>query len=150
MLSKYWAKWFKDWNVWVEEAVDGNIDPTFMMCIALAETWIGRNVKTENNVGNIWNTDSWATKTYPTPRSWIYWMARTLNNKYLGQYEHINELSRYGNKTWPIYASSPDHWNNNIVKCMSEIKWKYVPDDYKFRISNETASFYKEKIIASK
>ena len=44
--------------------------------------------------------------------------------KDLSQYDEIKDLSRYGNKdtSKPIYASSPDHWHNNIIKCMSAIK----------------------------
>lgn len=61
-------------------------------------------------------------------------MVSTLNNKYLWDYTSINQLSRYWNEDWNIYASSPDHWHNNIIKCMSAIKWIYVPDNYKFRI----------------
>lgn len=33
LLTKYAAPAFKDWNMWVEEALDGHIDPTFIMCI---------------------------------------------------------------------------------------------------------------------
>ena len=61
-------------------------------------------------------------------------MIRTLNNRYLGHYTQINQLSRYGNPDGTIYASSPDHWHNNIIKCMSAIKGYQVPDDYNFRL----------------
>ncbi len=61
-------------------------------------------------------------------------MIRTFNNRYLGNYTEIQQLSRYGNKEGLIYASSPDHWHNNIIKCMSSIKGYQVPDDYNFRL----------------
>lgn len=134
LINKYATSSFRNWSMWVEESLDWNIDPTFVMCIWLAETGLGRNLKTPYNVWNIWNTDSWATKDYMNARSWIYWIVRTLNNRILWHYNEIKDLSRYGNKTWPIYASSPDHWHNNIIKCMSAIKWMYVPDSYNFRI----------------
>lgn len=134
LIETYAAPAFKDWNMWVEESLDGNIDPSFTMCIGLAETGLGRNLKTDYNVGNIGNTDSGATKLYPNARSWVYWIVKTLNNKFLSGYTKILELSRYGNKTGAIYASSSDNWHNNIVKCMSQLKQKYISDDYPFRL----------------
>jgi hypothetical protein len=104
------------------------------MCIWLAESSLWRNLKTSYNVWNVWNVDSWWTKSMNSPKAWIYAMWRTLNNKYLGHYKSINNLSRYWNAYWTIYASSPDNWHNNIIKCMTAIKWEYVPDDYKFRL----------------
>lgn len=138
LLSKYAANSFKNWDIWVEESIDWWIDPTFVMCIGLAETGLGRNMKTPFNVWNVWNTDSGATLTFDSARTWIYVMVKWLNNKYLSQYDEVRMLSRYGNKdeSKPIYASSPDHWHNNIIKCMSAIKWKYVPDSYNFRLWN--------------
>lgn len=136
LLDKYATLSFKNWDIWVEESIDWWIDPTFTMCIWLAETGLGRNLKTPFNIWNVGNTDSWATITFPNARSGIHAMIKWLNNKYLSQYDEIRLLSRYGNKdqSKPIYASSPDHWHNNIIKCMSAIKGKFVPDNYNFRL----------------
>lgn len=134
LLDKYAVWEFKNWNMWVEESLDWNIDPTFVMCIWLAETWLWRNMKTKYNIWNVWNTDSGWTMTFNNARSWVYMIVSTLNNKILWWYEKIEELSRYWNKTWAIYASSPDNWHNNIIKCMSSIKWIYISDDYRFRL----------------
>lgn len=136
LINKY-AVWdFRNWKMWIDESLDGNIDPTFVMCLWLAETWLWKNLKTPYNVWNVWNTDSWATKTLMNARSWVYSIIYTLNNKYLSKYREIRELSRYWNPDWQIYASSSDNWHNNIIKCMTNIKWYYVPDDYNFRIIN--------------
>ena len=134
LIDKY-AVWdFRNWQIWVDESLIWNIDPTFVMCIWLAESWLWKYLKTPYNVWNIWNTDSWATTTFENARSWIYYMISTLNNNYLWKYNEIKDLSRYGNKDWQIYASSPDNWHNNIITCMSHIKWRFIPDDYNFRI----------------
>ena len=135
LLNTYAAPDFKNWDIWVEEAIDAQIDPTFLMCVGLAESSLGRNLKTPYNVWNVGNTDSWWTYDFPNARSGVYWMWKTFNNTFLWGYTKIEQLSRYGNKTWTIYASSPDHWHNNIVKCMSHVKGEYVPDDYNFRIN---------------
>ena len=134
---KNYASWsFKNWSVWVEEWIEAKIDPTFLMCVWLAETWLWRNLKTPYNVWNVWNTDSWSTITFSSPWEWIAAMTRTFNNKYLRQYNEIKLLSRYWNldDTKPIYASSPDNWHNNIITCMSYIKWRYISDSYNFRL----------------
>lgn len=136
LIDKYAVWSFRDWQMWVDESLDWNIDPSFVMCIWLAETSLWKNLKTSYNIWNIWNTDSWATRTLTSARSWVYSIVSTLNNKYLWKYTEIRELSRYWNKNWSIYASSPDNWHNNIIKCMSHIKWRYIPDDYNFRIIN--------------
>lgn len=136
LLQTYATSDFNDWNMWVEESVDAGIDPSFMMCVWLAETSLGRALKTQYNIGNVGNTDSGGTYTFASPREWVYWMTKTFNNKYLSRYNSINELSRYGNQTGPIYASSPINWHNNLVRCLSALKWEQVPDDFKFRIEN--------------
>jgi len=57
----------------------------------------------------------------------------TLNNAYLGSYHTINQLSRYGNKDGKIYASSPINRQTNVLKCLSQIKGYYIPEDFPFR-----------------
>jgi len=134
LLSKYATSEFNNWDMWVEEAVDGNIDPSFLMCIWLAESWLGRNLKTSYNVWNIGNTDSGSTWEFPNARSWVYRMAKTLNNQFLWDYKEMSKLSRYGNKTGSIYASSPINWHNNMVKCLQALKAEHIPDNFNFRL----------------
>ena len=134
LLSKYARSDFNNWKLWVEESLRWNIDPTFMMCIWLAESWLWRHLKTSYNVWNVWNVDSGWTWTMNSPRQWIWWMWHTLNNRYLIDYNEIQRLSWYGRiGNQPIYASDPVHWHRNVTKCMSTIKAQYIPDDYNFR-----------------
>jgi murein DD-endopeptidase MepM/ murein hydrolase activator NlpD len=135
LLSKYATTDFNRWDIWTEEAVEARIDPSFMMCVGLAETGLGRNLKTQYNVGNIGNTDSGATSEFISPRDGIYWMGKTFNNKYLGEYQAISDLSRWGNKTGAIYASSPKNWQENIVRCLSSLKGRFIEDTYRFRLA---------------
>lgn len=135
LLNTYARTDFANWNIWVEESLRWNVDPTFMMCVWLAESWLWRHLKTSFNVWNVWNVDSGWTWKMNNPRSWIWWMWHTFNNKYLGRYTKISQLSWYGRETpnSPIYASSPINWHRNVTKCMSSIKWINIPDDYNFR-----------------
>lgn len=136
-LLKNYAVWdFKDWNIWVEESLDWNVDPTFVICIWMAESTLWKYLKTPNNIWNVWNTDSWATKTMSSARNWVKSIVQTLNNKFLWHYNEIRELSRYWNSDWAIYASSELNWHNNVTKCMSVVKQRNIPDDYKFRLNN--------------
>ncbi len=146
LLNKYARSDFRDWNMWVSQSLDGWIDPTFVMCIGLAESSLWVNLTTDYNVWNVWNTDGGDRVAYPNPRSWVYSIVRTLNNRFLGRYNTIDKLSCYWNseaklcdRSKPVgefvYASSSDHWHNNIIKCMSHVKGIYVPDDYGFRLN---------------
>lgn len=134
LLSKYATSDFNNWNVWVEEALSWEIDPSFLMCIWLAETWLWRNLKTKFNVWNVWNVDSWWTWELPNARSWIYWIVRTLNNKFLWQYNSMDKLSRYWNKSWVVYSSSLFNWQKNMSRCLSALKMEHIVDDFKFRL----------------
>lgn len=95
MLSTYATPAFQDWNLWVNTALEAKIDPSFMMCIGLAETTLGNHLKTAYNIGNVGNTDSGDTITFASPQEGIRAMAKTFNNRYLGKYQKISELSRW-------------------------------------------------------
>jgi hypothetical protein len=139
LLARYASPEFNDWNMWIEESVAGNIDPSFPICIGLAETGLGRSLKSAFNVGNIGNTDSGGVYEFSSPQESIYWIIKTLNNQYLAKYSSIDELSRWGNKDGAIYASSKKHWHDNIVRCISAIKGTYVGDKFVFRTKKKNA-----------
>jgi septal ring factor EnvC (AmiA/AmiB activator) len=133
-ITTYAAPSFRNRSLWIDEALGAGIDPSFFMCVGLAETSLGYNLKTAYNVWNIGNTDSGSTYTFASPKEWLYWMARTFNNKFLGDYTKVSELSRWGNTTGSIYASSNENWHNNIIRCLSSLKWRFVEDDFLFRL----------------
>lgn len=68
LLSHYATPDFKNWKMWVDTALDAKIDPSFMMCIGLAETTLGNHLKTAYNIGNIGNTDSGSTYSFTSPQ----------------------------------------------------------------------------------
>ena len=92
------------------------------MCIGLSETTLGNHLKTPYNIGNVGNTDSGATITFSSAREGITWMAKTFNNKFLGQYTKVSQLSRWGNPDGLIYASSSSNWHDNTIRCLSALK----------------------------
>lgn len=134
LLSTYAAPDFKNWNMWIDTALENKIDPSFLMCVGLAETTLGNRLKTSYNIWNIWNTDDGWVYEFTSPQEWLSWMTKTLNNRFLSRYTKVSELSRWGNETGPIYASSGGNWHNNVIRCLSSLKWKVVQDEYNFRI----------------
>lgn len=135
LLATYATKDFNNWELWTDTALAAKIDPSFIMCIGLSETTLGNHLKTRYNIGNVGNTDDGSTVTFDSPKEGIAWMAKTFNNKYLGKYTKVSELSRWGNQKWPIYASSSSNWHDNTIRCLSALKWRFVEDDYNFRIT---------------
>lgn len=134
LLATYAAPDFQNWQMWIDTALDAKIDPSFMICIGLAETTLGNHLKTAYNIGNIGNTDSGSTYSFLSPVEWLEWMTATFNNKYLGKYTKVSELSRWGNSDGAIYASSNLNWHNNTIKCLSALKWEFVEDGFEFRL----------------
>lgn len=132
-LNSYGVWVYKDLNFW-ETVVDGtNIDRDMVICIWFAESTLWNFLATNNNIWNVGNDDSWNRVAYSTPYAWARLIATTLNNQFLWDYHTINQLSRYGNEDWKIYASSPINWQTNVQKCLSKIKWYTVPEDFPFR-----------------
>ncbi len=58
LLAHYAVSTFSDVNTWTEEAVNAKVDPSFLLCVGLAETGLGNHLKTPYNIGNVGNTDS--------------------------------------------------------------------------------------------
>ncbi|MFZ2256191.1 MAG: M23 family metallopeptidase [Patescibacteria group bacterium] len=68
LLKTYATPDFQSWDMWVDTALEGGVDPSFMMCIGLAETTLGNRLKTAYNIGNIGNTDSGSTYSFTSPQ----------------------------------------------------------------------------------
>ncbi len=142
-LEKYGVWIYKQLSFW-EDAVEWtNIDRDVAICIGFAESTLGNHLTTSNNIANVWNNDRGDRIGYDSPLAGAKAIADTLNNKFLGKYNTIKDLSRYGNKYGKIYASSAINWQTNVLKCLSQIKWYYVPEDFPFRIG-ENPNLIKE------
>ena len=68
LLDTYAAPEFQNWDTWVDVALDAEIDPSFLMCVGLAETTLGNYLKTRYNVGNVGNNDSGDVVYFDSPR----------------------------------------------------------------------------------
>ena len=134
LLNSYWVWVYRDLNFWESVVEWTNIDRDVVICIWVAESTLGQYLTTSNNIGNVGNNDRWDRVAYTTPYAGARVIPLTLNNQHLWNYHTINQLSRYGNADWKIYASSPINWQTNVMKCLSKIKWYTVPEDFPFRV----------------
>jgi hypothetical protein len=75
--------------------------------------------------------------TFDTPALWVRALFNVFNNQYLWDYYLLNQLSRFGNDEWFIYASSPYNWQKNIMNCLTSIYGYRVPEDFPFRIPSK-------------
>lgn len=133
-INWYGVGVYKDLNFWESVVKWTNIDRDVVICIACAESTLWNYLTTTNNIWNVWNNDRWDRVGYSTPYAGARVIPLTLNNQHLWNYHTINQLSRYGNSDWKIYASSPINWQTNVMKCLSKIKWYTVPEDFPFRV----------------
>ncbi len=132
-LNKYGVGIYKDLSFREDAVKDTNIDRDMAICVAFAESTLWKYLSTPNNIWNVWNNDRGDRIWYGSAFAWARMIALTLNNQYLWHYHTIKQLSRYGNEEWKIYASSPINRQTNVLKCLSQIKWYYVPEDFPFR-----------------
>jgi len=133
LLNWYGVGVYRELDFWNSVVEWTNIDRDVVICIWVAESTLWRYLTTSNNIWNVWNNDRWDRVAYNTPYAWARLIALTLNNQHLWKYHTINQLSRYGNPDWKIYASSPINRQTNVMKCLSKIKWYTVPEDFPFR-----------------
>jgi hypothetical protein len=132
-LRAYWVWTYREVS-FREDVVKGtNIDKDMVICIAFAESTLWKYLSTSNNIWNVWNNDRWDRVPFYSAYVWARAIPVTLNNAYLWKYHTINQLSRYWNKDWKIYASSPINRQTNVLKCLSQIKGYYIPEDFPFR-----------------
>ncbi len=132
-LKLYGVGIYKHIQFWEDATKNTNIDRDVVICIAFAESTLGKYLSTSNNIGNVGNDDSGNRVPMQSALGGARAIALTLNNQHLGHYHTINQLSRYGNPDGKIYASSPINWQTNVLKCLSQIKGFYIPEDYPFR-----------------
>ena len=130
-----YAVWiYRELPFWEDVVDETNIDRDMVICVAFAESTLWHYLTTDWNIWNVWNNDRWDRVSFSSAFAGARAIPDTLNNRNLWYYYTINELSRYDNQNGKIYASSPINRQTNVLKCLSQIKWYYVPEDFPFRI----------------
>ena len=121
-LEAFAREYWQDPQDFIDAGKEYNIKPEVILCIARADSDLGRAMKSKNNIGNVGNNDRWNTVEYATIREWIFKIGEALNNWYLWNKQTIQDLSRYGNcekDCQYIYASSTENRENNVMNCLN-------------------------------
>lgn len=132
-------------EVWEEYSISSD----FIICVATAETSLGKSLKSKNNYLNTWNHDSWATKWFDSIKhNFQYWMDALVNWPYLSKRTNVAELSCWWriNALWwdhckptkeDYYRASSDfNRHNNVTTCLSKRLWweKEDYDNYNYKL----------------
>jgi len=120
----YWYASEKKWKIKKEVA----------LCIAWADSWLGRYLKTPNNIWNVGNNDRGNRVSVSTLEKWVDLIFQTLNNKYLKHKQSIWSLSVWWGGTKPFYATSKENWNINTLNCLSTIHWVQINENFMIRL----------------
>jgi murein DD-endopeptidase MepM/ murein hydrolase activator NlpD len=128
-INKYGNAPFDSYTLWQQAAAGHKVSLELPVCIAVAETSFGIHFASAWNIGNVGNNDRWDRIDFSWPVEGASVIYYALENQYLWGYHTLDKLSGYGNKAWPVYASSPINRQTNIVKCLTEIRGYRVPDD---------------------
>jgi len=122
------------------------VDYTLPLCIAWADSHLGKALKSKNNIGNVGNNDRWDTVHYESMDKGIEAIFRVLNNRYMKWHEYMGTLSwewRIKMLWWECsetrvdqkcYATSKGVWSTNVTNCMSVLHNHEVDEWYKFRL----------------
>lgn len=137
LASKYWLDASLIWKYEQKH----HLTEWMILCIAITETSGGKRWAWENNIGNVWNTDS-------NPRGQSYdWVeesmdaiGRVLNNQYLWGIQTLACLSnawdcQARDNNGKRYATSDWNWQRNMVNCLETI---YMEDINPARLSFRT------------
>lgn len=123
-----------NYEVWQTVARIHRIYPEMIMCVAYADSSLGKFLKTKNNLGNVWNNDRGDTVEFATIEAGINAIGKVLNNQYLGKYNVVGHLSPFGQLNGsPYYATSKENWGINVLNCLWMIHNKQINNDWKFR-----------------
>lgn len=114
------------------------VDADFVVCVTWADSQSGKMLTTPNNFGNVGNNDRGDRRGYATPEEGIEAVFKAMTNQYQKESTMIGHFSNGGRKVVgehvsKVYATSPVNWNNNVKKCMGQLKSDPVDEFYKVK-----------------
>jgi len=131
---------------WIKLGEKYKVDYALPICIAWADSHLGKALKSTNNIGNVGNNDRWQVVHYDSMDKGIEAIFRVLNNKYLGWNKQLWELSGEGRQRMSMtgcenapapkkcYATSKGVWSTNVSNCLSVLHNKDITESYFFRL----------------
>jgi hypothetical protein len=110
------------WELFKKVGARYKIKPEFLVCVAKADSSLGRWLKTDNNIGNVGNNDRGNKIHFESIGAGIDHIGAVLSNKYLGYKQSIGSLTPVGGGDSPYYSTSKEgNWYNNVRNCLAEI-----------------------------
>lgn len=124
------------------------IRPELLVCIAQADSSLGKSLKTSFNIGNVGNTDSNRVVHYGSLEEGINNIGIALNNQYMKGNTMLGQLSQGGrdilgskfgcsnaSSPYKCYATSKFNWNKNTKACLRNIlQDDTIEEHWEFRI----------------
>ena len=99
-----------------------SIKPEMLVCVAKADSSLGRWLTTGYNIGNVGNNDRGNRVHFESIGAGVDHIGKALSNKWLGYKQSVGSLSPVGGGNAPFYSSSPEgNWYNNVRNCLAEI-----------------------------
>lgn len=110
------------WELFKKVGNRYKIKPEFLVCVAKADSSLGRWLKSDNNIGNVGNNDRGNKVHFNSIGAGIDHIGAVLSNKYLGYKQSIGSLTPVGGGDAPYYSTSKEgNWYNNVRNCLAEI-----------------------------
>lgn len=145
-LEKAWLGYTID--TWVQLGEKHKIDYTLPLCIAWADSHLGKALASKNNIGNVGNNDRGDRVEYATLDKGIEAIFRTIGQwKYMKGHSIVGTLSgEWRKRLWiencnaekqvskKCYATSMWVWSSNVTNCLSAIHDRQIDENYEFRI----------------
>ena len=135
-ISLLEAYWFdkETWNTIKVIARIHKVYPEMILAIAYADSSMWKFLRGKNNFGNYAHYDSVNNHVdFDTMEAWFNAIGVALTNRYLWKYTTVDQLSRRGNKTGMVYATSTENRHINCMNFLSMVYDKKVSDQWKFR-----------------
>ncbi len=130
-----------------------NVKPEMLVCIASADSSLGKHLKTPYNIGNVGNKDDGSTVDYTYLGEAANAMGSALNNQYMGGNNIVGELSGNGlvslgadgsknpcsgksspNKCYATSFGESGFWHKNVTSCLQNIYQDLAIDEtFEFR-----------------
>ena len=132
LLSNYWMPSDTRTSIKVIARIY-RVYPEVILCIAYADSSLGRFLKSQHNYGNVGNNDRGLVVSYTNIEQWFNAIGKVLDNQYLSYIMTVEDLSRYHNATGLVYATSNENHAINTLNCLGMIHNKKVPSSFAFR-----------------
>lgn len=138
--NNYLAYYGQIYSIWDKIMREEGIKTEVAVCIAWADSHLWYAMTTDNNIGNVGNTDSGERRSFDTEESGIRAIASlALNGKYLSDATMVWELSNgWLEVLWlsrrAVYATSKSSWNANVLNCLTNIHNEKIDEKFEFRL----------------